>query len=157
MRVLQQLWPVRDPEGNLLQAESSGTADTTCPPAPPAGLTLGMCLALQAALNKRMQNYPTSLEESLARLKCLDQSKAKEGQDGNEPTGGLSEHDAAVRAAVLLRITEQEVLQDALAAVASASKYLENVAAKREGQKDRVKSKAGAALEKTAKKARTSK
>ena len=112
-----QVWPVLDADGQPLAAGATSSADERqrlLQQGHAALLSRGMCELLQGAVQRRLAQYAASLDADLAELAELE--RRQQGA-GAAPAPAASqaaaeEADARVahRAALLLRITEKEVL-----------------------------------------------
>jgi len=75
-------------------------------------VTSAMCTALLTAVQRRMQRYPTRLDETLAQLEKLeDELLSRDEAKDRTLSAALSEEKTATRAALTLRLTEQEILK----------------------------------------------
>jgi N-lysine methyltransferase SETD6 len=125
-----QLWPVTDEEGKLLpekeliekgaseaaalKDKEKATTDnidaleasqlTSCM------ITPAMCTALLDAVQRRLQKYPTTLEETVTQLEKFE-NEIRSGGKSSCSAEALSEGQTAARAALTLRLTEQEILK----------------------------------------------
>ena len=108
-----QLWPVLDAHGQRLPpAEAAATAAAAVQqPGALALVTRPMCELLAATVQHRLAQYPCSLADSLAQLAGQQQLR-----QATAPGQQLDEHDSATLSALLLRVTEQELLEGLLQA-----------------------------------------
>lgn len=114
-----QVWPVLDEHGRPLAAEAAAEADATAEEQQQAGcsalLNGQMCELLQGAARRRLAAYADSLD---ADLQQLEQAQM---QGGDAAPAAASQEAAddrvARRAALVLRITEKEVLHSLLTAL----------------------------------------
>ncbi|EFN55406.1 hypothetical protein CHLNCDRAFT_134525 [Chlorella variabilis] len=123
-----QVWQVLDGDGRPLAAAAGAAAAAAAAPAaagdggeqPAQGaaqqyaalLDRGMCELLQGAVRQRQDEYASPLEQDLRQLEAAAQqaTAATAVAEGEE-------QQVAQRSALLLRVTEQEVLRDLLAAL----------------------------------------
>jgi SET domain-containing protein 6 len=123
-------------EGNNITGSDSkqGSHDTDASSTASSMVTKPMCTALFTAVQSRLAKYPSSIEDTVAELKNFEKnlSLSKDKLKGNNPTTNtttnntgeddvaaaaaenaiaLSEGQTARRAALTLRLTEQELLK----------------------------------------------
>ncbi|PRW44560.1 ribosomal lysine N-methyltransferase 3 [Chlorella sorokiniana] len=120
-----QVWRVLDEDGQPLDeaAAAEGSAEQQQQQQGYAALlNAGMCRLLQQAVERRQGAYAGSLADDLQQLEQQQQAAASCGNAdaaAADPAAAAAaeEQRVAERAALLLRITEQEVLRDVLTAV----------------------------------------
>lgn len=100
---------VADAEGINGKGVGSGAQSHPCS----GMISPAMCRALHQAVTMRLAGYPTSLAETCEELREFEKRVA------TGRAGALGEGEAAVRAALVLRASEQGVLEDMLAALES--------------------------------------
>ncbi|KAG7674859.1 hypothetical protein Ndes2526B_g07697 [Nannochloris sp. 'desiccata'] len=129
-----QIFPVTNEEGKLLSENELGAAaaaaakkvketknnssdvlnsDGDASSTTSSMVTSAMCTALLAAVQRRMQRYPTRLDETIVQLEKFENELLNGGDKAKDITSSaaLSEGQTATRAALTLRLTEQEILK----------------------------------------------
>lgn len=115
---------MRDPHSWESTAGTPSTANKEMSAFPSnPGITLGILRALWLAVRARLLRYvpggggPSSCEAAYRRDEQQLATLTEASPNGVQTCGALSEHIAALRSALILRVTEQEVLHDAVRAV----------------------------------------
>ncbi|KAL4439191.1 hypothetical protein ABPG77_004093 [Micractinium sp. CCAP 211/92] len=124
-----QVWRVLDAEGQPLPEAmpAQQAANSALPPAAAGAgseggyaalLPAAMWQLLAEAVKQRQAAYAAPLEADLQQLAELERQQARQGaQQAQQAQRPPDEAEVAERAALLLRITEKEVLRDLLAAI----------------------------------------
>lgn len=114
-----QVWPVLDADGQPLAAGSTAAAERQqlLQQGHAAMLSRGACELLQGAVQRRLAAYAGSLQADLEQLAELEAQE--QGGAAAAAVAAADEADARVAhsAALLLRVTEKEVLQGLLTAL----------------------------------------
>lgn len=112
-----QVWPVLDADGHPLAADAAAAAGSgeQQQGSYTALLSRGMCELLQEEVRQRLGAYACSLEEDLEQLRQAGTPAAAGPGAGSQAEA--EEQRVAEQAALLLRVTEKEVLHGLLAAL----------------------------------------